>query len=58
MALAFTGYTVDDHVENGGDGLKLGFFRVQPARVAAEGVRKSGRDHPGRQCGSTPGGGL
>jgi hypothetical protein len=31
--MAFTAYTVDDHVENGGDGLKLGFFRVQLARV-------------------------
>jgi hypothetical protein len=31
MAVAFTGYTVNDHVENGGDGLKLRFFRVQSA---------------------------
>jgi hypothetical protein len=28
MAVAFAAYTVDDHVENGGDGLKLGLFRV------------------------------
>ena len=41
MPVAFTGYTVDDHVENEGDGLKLGFFRVQLARVAAKQVRKS-----------------
>jgi hypothetical protein len=41
MAVAFTGYTVDNHVENGGDRLKLGFFRVQSARVAAKRVRKS-----------------
>jgi hypothetical protein len=44
MAVAFTGYTVDDHVENGGDGLKLGFFRVQSARVPAKRVRKRWRD--------------
>jgi hypothetical protein len=45
MAVAFTGYTVDDHhVRNGGDGLKLGFFRVQPAQVAAKWVRKSWQD--------------
>ncbi len=48
MAVAFTGYTIDDHVENGGDGLKLGFFRVQSARVAAKRVRKSRRDEFGR----------
>jgi hypothetical protein len=42
MAVAFTAYTVDDHVENGGDGLKLGFFRVQLARVTAKRVRKAG----------------
>jgi hypothetical protein len=49
MAVAFTAYTVDDHVENGGDGLKLlGFFRVQLARVAAKRVRKSRRDEFGR----------
>jgi hypothetical protein len=48
MSVAFTGYTVDDHVENGGDELKLGFFRVQPARVAAKRVRKSRRNEFGR----------
>jgi hypothetical protein len=49
MAVAFTGYTVDDHVENGGDRLKLGFFRVQSAWVApAKRVRKSLRDEFGR----------
>jgi hypothetical protein len=36
MAVAFTGYTVGNHVENGGDGLKLGFFCVQLARVRRE----------------------
>jgi hypothetical protein len=39
---------VDDHVENGGDGLKLEFFHVQLARVAAKRVRKSQRDEFGR----------
>jgi hypothetical protein len=48
MAVAFPGYTVDNHVENGGDGLKLGFFRVQLARVAAKRVRKSRREKSGR----------
>jgi hypothetical protein len=43
-----SGYTVDDHVENGGDGLKLEFFHVQLARVAAKRVRKSQRDEFGR----------
>jgi hypothetical protein len=41
MAVAFTGYTVDNHVKNGGDRLKLWFFRVQLAQVAAKPVRKS-----------------
>jgi hypothetical protein len=44
MTVAFTAYTVDDHVENGGDRLKLGFFRVQSAHVAAKRLRKSRRD--------------
>ncbi len=44
MTGAFTGYTVDDHVENGGDGLKLGFFCVQSTWFAAKCVRKSWRD--------------
>ena len=47
MAVAFTAYAVDGHVENGGDGLKLGFFRVQLAWVAAKRVRKSRRDEFG-----------
>jgi hypothetical protein len=46
--VAFTGYTVDDHVQNGGDRLKLGFFRVQSAWVATKRVRKSRRDEFGR----------
>jgi hypothetical protein len=44
MAVAFTGYIVDDHVDNWGDGLKLGFFRVQSARVAAKRVRKAAQE--------------
>ena len=37
MAVAFTGY-VDDHVENGGNGLKLGFLSVQLECVTAKRV--------------------
>jgi hypothetical protein len=29
MSVAFTGYTVDDHVESGGDELKLGFLPIR-----------------------------
>jgi hypothetical protein len=43
MAVAFTGSTVDDHV----GGLKLGFFSVQLAHVAAKQVRKSWQDEFG-----------
>jgi hypothetical protein len=37
--VAFTGYTVDDHVENGGDGLKLGF-----GRPVGTGHREAGKE--------------
>jgi hypothetical protein len=43
MAVAFDVYTVENHVENEVDGLKLGFFRVQLAHVAAKWVQKSCR---------------
>jgi hypothetical protein len=36
MTGAFTGYTVDDHVENGSEGLKLSFCQMQLARAAAK----------------------
>ena len=34
MAVAFTAYAFDSNVENGGNGVKLGLYRVQAARVA------------------------
>lgn len=47
MAVAFTGYAFDSHVENGGHGLKLGLFRVQAARIAQKRQRESTRDEDG-----------
>lgn len=44
MAVAFTAYAFDSHVENGGDGLKLGLFCVQGARIAKRVQRESTRD--------------
>ena len=34
MVIAVTGYAFNDHIENGGDGLKIGLVRVQAAKVA------------------------
>lgn len=48
MVVAVTAYAFDSNVENGGDGLKLGLFRVQGARVAKMLVRKSRRTEEGR----------
>ena len=44
MAVAFTAYAFDGNVENGGDGIKLGLYRVQAARIAKRDVRESRRD--------------
>ena len=43
MVVAFTAYAFENHVENGGDGVKLGFFRCEGARVAKMTVRESRR---------------
>lgn len=48
MCVAATGYAFDGNPENGGDGLKLGFFRVQGARIAQRRVKKSRRTDEGR----------
>jgi hypothetical protein len=47
MAVAFTAFTFDQSAENGGEGVKLGFYRVQGARVAKKNVKKSRRDKNG-----------
>jgi hypothetical protein len=41
MAVAFTAYAFDSHIENGGHGIKLGFFRTHKCKIAAKTVRES-----------------
>jgi hypothetical protein len=41
MGIAFTGLAFDADIENGGDGLKIGFFHCQAARLSKKQVRKS-----------------
>jgi hypothetical protein len=41
MGITFTGLAFDTDIENGGDGLKIGFFRCQAARLSKKQVRKS-----------------
>ena len=43
MVVAFTAYAFENNVENGGDGIKLGFFRCEGARVAKKTVCESRR---------------
>jgi hypothetical protein len=47
MGIAFTGFAFDTDIENGGDGLKIGFFRCQAARIAKKQVRESRRMETG-----------
>jgi hypothetical protein len=47
MGIAFTGFAFDTYIENGGDGLKIGFFRCQAARIAKKQVRESRRMETG-----------
>ena len=49
MAVAFTAYAFDSTVENGGHGVKIGFYRVQAAHVAQWDVRESRRDENGNR---------
>jgi len=48
MALAVTAYAFDGNVNNGGDGLKLGLWRVQVARIAKRQQRASSKTAEGR----------
>ena len=41
MVVAFVAYAFDQNIDNGGDGIKLGFFCCEGARVAKKTVRKS-----------------
>jgi hypothetical protein len=47
LCVAFTGYAFDKSVENGGKGVKLGFYRVQGARIAKRTVKKSRKTEDG-----------
>jgi hypothetical protein len=47
MGIAFTGFAFDTYIENGGDGLKIGFFHCQVARIAKKQVRESRRMETG-----------
>jgi hypothetical protein len=48
MGITFTGFAFDTDIENGGDGLKIGFFRCQAARIAKKQVRTSRRTETGQ----------
>ncbi len=47
MAVAITGYAFDGSPANGGDGLKIGIYRVQAARIAKKEQRQSNRNAVG-----------
>jgi len=53
MGVAFTAFAFEDNMENGGEAIKLGFFRAQSYKVAEKLVRESVRQADGtmRQCG-------
>jgi hypothetical protein len=48
MVLALTACAFDGDVENGGDGVKLGFYRCEAARVALKAVREGRRTKEGK----------
>ena len=48
MLIAFVAYAFDGEFENGGDGIKLGLFRCQAAKIAKKQVRESRRTEDGR----------
>jgi len=48
MAIAVTAFAFAGNVLNGGDGLKLGLYRVQSARIAKQTVQASQRDENGK----------
>ena len=47
MTVAFTAYAFKDRIDNGGDGIKLGFFRAQSYKVAKRAVRQNVRQSDG-----------
>jgi hypothetical protein len=47
MAVAVTGFPFEDTIENGGDGLKIGFYRAQTHRVARKQVKQRERQPDG-----------
>ena len=47
MGVAFTGYAFEDQMENGGGGVKLGFFRAQSYKVAKRKVKERERQDNG-----------
>jgi hypothetical protein len=48
MGVAITGFAFDTNIENGGRATKIGFYRVQAARVAKRTQRESRKDEDGR----------
>lgn len=48
MGVAFTALAFEDSLENGGEAVKLGFFRAQSYKVAEKMVRESVRQADGR----------
>jgi hypothetical protein len=47
MGVAFTAFAFEDSIENGGDAIKLGFFRAQSFKVAQKMVKESVRQPDG-----------
>ena len=47
MALAFMAYTFKDHIDNEGDGIKLGLIKAQLNNVVKRMVRRSERQPDG-----------
>ena len=47
MVLAITGYAFENHIENGGHGIKLALVRIQAAKIAKKTQRKGVRDENG-----------
>jgi hypothetical protein len=48
MVITFTAYAFNQNVENGGDGIKLGLYHVQAARIAKKDQKTSHRDANGK----------
>jgi hypothetical protein len=52
MGMAFTAFAFKDHIENGGEAIKLGFFHAQSYKVAQQMVKESVHQPNGsmKQC--------